>query len=108
MFEISDRIVCINDKGLDEYAFMFTSLPIKGQMYVVRGMNFGESAMKFDETPGVYLVGIFGGSDQNGEEFCFNAKRFVPLDEYRINRQKYLTAFKEQDYPEVEKELAVA
>ncbi len=105
MFEISDRIVCINVKGLDEYSFLFTELPILGQMYVVRGMDFSEEALKPDGVPGVLLVGIFGGSKENGSEYCFNAKRFVPLDEYRKNRVSYLTGFKEQEYPEEAKEL---
>lgn len=94
MFEVSDKIVCINARGLDELAFLFTELPIEGQMYVVRGMDFHPATLEPDGIPGVLLVGIFGGDwHKTGDEFCFHALRFVKLDEYRKNREHYRTLF---------------
>lgn len=94
MFEVSDKIVCINTKGLDELSFLFSELPIEGQMYVVRWMDFHPETLKPDDVPGVLLVGIFGGDwYKTGQEFSFNAKRFVKLDEYRKNREHYRTLF---------------
>lgn len=102
MFEVSDKIVCIDDRGLKDHAFLFTDLPVKGQMYVVRGMDYHPDTLKPDDIPGVLLTGIFGCDcpiTQN--EYCFNAKRFVPLDEYRKNREKYIRLFRqyEQELP---------
>lgn len=110
MFSISDKIVCINAKGLEAYINIFTELPVEGQMYVVRGMDYHPEALKPDGFPGVLLVGIFGCDWQKtGQEFCFNSKRFVPLEEYRTNRKDYINAFNVEPYPveviEVEKEL---
>lgn len=91
MFDISDKIVCINDKGLKEHSFLFTSLPKFGNVYVVRDMDYHPETMKPDGIPGVLLVGIFGGDwYKTGTEFCFAADRFVPLDEYRKNREEYI------------------
>lgn len=108
MFEQSDKIVCINARGLKEYTFLFTGLPVEGQMYVVRDMDYHPETLKPDGVPGVLLVGIFGCDwYQTGSEYCFSAKRFVPLEEYRANRKTYLTAFKEEEYPLIEYEEEV-
>jgi hypothetical protein len=100
MFEISDKIVCINSKGLKEHAFLFTGLPVEGQLYVVREMDYHPETLKPDGVPGVLLVGIFGCDwYETGSEFCFNAKRFVPLEEYRNNRKDYIKMFREHTEP---------
>lgn len=94
MFEVSDKIVCIDAKGLIDHAFLFTGLPYEGQMYVVRHMDFHPQTLLPDGIPGVLLVGIFGcDCSITGDEYCFNSKRFVPLEEYRKNREHYRTLF---------------
>lgn len=84
MFDISDKVVCINDKGLDECAHIFSSLPVEGTVYVVRDMDYSPEVMEPDGVPGVLLVGIFSiDYYDTGTEFCFSADRFIKLDDYK-------------------------
>lgn len=63
-------------------------------MYVVREMDYHPETLKPDNIPGVLLVGIFGCDWQNsGEEFSFNALRFVKLNDYREKREDYIQSF---------------
>lgn len=101
MFEVSDKIVCINDRGLKEFAFLFTDIPVYGRVYVVRGMDYSPETLEPDDIPGVLLVGIFGCDlEDTGIEHSFHAKRFVPLDEYKKIIRKNKTLKCEEPIPE--------
>lgn len=89
MFEISDKIVCINATGLNKHSELFNKLPVEGVVYVVRDMDFQPETLKPDGIPGVLLVGIFGIEwYATGTEFCFAADRFKKLEDYRLERHK--------------------
>jgi len=80
-FKVSDKVVCIEDRGLDT-----TISPIHtGTVYVVRGVHFTK---RFHGgipvgTPGVYLVGLRGPIHSNGNEISYRAARFRKLDEIK-------------------------
>jgi len=82
MFDIGQKVVCVDDKFPDWVKERFKDFPVEGKVYVVRdiipGSNYGKG-----ETCAVLLVGLTGDINKHGIENGFAVRRFVPLDEYK-------------------------
>ncbi len=90
MFDIGEKVVCIDDRFHPEIAYLFTALPVKGKTYTVRECDMGRakwtSAQKgWDSVEmKVLLVELVNGVDPSTEKGCpselgFAARRFAPL-----------------------------
>lgn len=82
MFDVGEKVVCVNDKFPDSVVKIYTKLPVEGQVYVVRDIVAGQTSnLKRDVA--ILLVGIIAHINQHGIENGFNAKRFVRLEKYK-------------------------
>ena len=43
MFEVGEKVVCIDDRFHPEIAFLYTDLPVKGRTYTVRECEMGRA-----------------------------------------------------------------
>ncbi len=82
-FAISDKVVCVDDAFDEKASSVFSSLPVKNQVYVIR-----ELAVYPDGDWGVCLVGITGKIVYNAwvgrvMEWRFAYQRFRKLDEVK-------------------------
>jgi hypothetical protein len=84
MFINGQTVVCIDDKFPPVVHRLYTALPVKDKVYVVRGMAPGISAsdLQSDELA-VYLVGLQNPCSKAPpyREMGFKAERFRPLDQ---------------------------
>ncbi len=91
MFDIGEKVVCIDDRFHPEIAFMYTDLPVKGSTYTVRECEMGRaqwvSAQKGWDSVDmkVLLVELTNPLDPSTLKGCpselgFAARRFAPLD----------------------------
>ena len=84
MFINGQRVACCDDTGLKSLvdAGLYTAIPQKDKVYVVRGMTIGIDLARREELA-VYLVGIHNPCSNTPPypERGFNANRFRPLDE---------------------------
>ncbi len=88
MFEISDKVVCIDDKFEDYVIKRASSLPQKDQIYVVRGLY----TCNITRQLAVYLVGIqCEFNPYQSSEYAFWAWRFRKLslvkEDNRLSKQ---------------------
>lgn len=83
MFITGQKVVCIDDTFAPLAKQLYTALPVKDQVYVVRGMAPGIALNCKDDELAVYLVGLHNPSSQKApfREYGFKAERFRPLDE---------------------------
>lgn len=80
MFEISDKVVCIDDKFEDYVIARTSEIPRQGQVYVVRGIYL----CRITQQLGVYLVGInCTFNPYQVCEYAFWAWRFRKLSEHK-------------------------
>jgi hypothetical protein len=92
MFEVGEKVVCVDANIHPEIAFMFTDLPQEGVVYTVRDCEPGRS--KWGTSQGgwdsvdmkVLLVELKNPIDPSTEMGCpgelgFAARRFRPLEE---------------------------
>ncbi len=90
MFDIGEKVVCVDDRFHPEIAFMFDALPVKGEVYTVRDCDMGRakwtSAQKgWDSVEmKVLLQELVNGVDPSTAKGCpselgFAARRFAPL-----------------------------
>lgn len=92
MFEIGERVVCVDDNIHPEIAFMYTALPEKGKVYTIRDCEPGRS--KWVTGQGgwdsvdmkVLLQELQNPIDPSTVKGCpgelgFAARRFRPLEE---------------------------
>ena len=68
--QVHDKVVCLTTFQNTEIARLFSSLPVRGGIYCIRGVE------ECDEGVGVDLVGINCRPDKDGDLFSFNAKYF--------------------------------
>ena len=86
MFDVGDKVVCINDVFPDWVVDLYNDLPKKDEVYVVRDIVMGQNYdLSMNVT--VLLVGILGNINQHGVENGFNPNRFVPLEEFKEERK---------------------
>ncbi len=94
MFDIGEKVVCVDDRFHPEIAWLFTALPVKGTVYTVRECDMGRAkwttAQKgWDSVEmKVLLVELVNGVDPSTEKGCpaelgFAARRFAPLTDIR-------------------------
>ena len=80
MFEIGQKVICVDDAfpaGIDAF---HSALPFEGQVYTVRDLTPGETIEK-QGAMAVLLAEIQGKINQLGIEHGFNSDRFRPLTE---------------------------
>lgn len=80
---VGSKVVCVDDDFPPEIAVIYTTLPIKDEVYIIREMKIG---VNFANEPGevcLYLVGIHNprSNVKPFPERGFNAERFRPLEE---------------------------
>ena len=99
MFEVGEKVVCIDDRFHPEIAFLYTDLPVKGRTYTVRECEMGRdkwvSAQKGWDSVDmkVLLAEITNPLDPSTLKGCpselgFAARRFAPLDSLHDLEQK--------------------
>ena len=86
MFDVGQKIVCVDDRFPKTVSDLYDALPKEGTVYVVRDVVQGQT-LKLSRTVTILLVGLVGNINGHGIENGFNAKRFVPLEEYRQKQQ---------------------
>lgn len=90
MFDIGEKVVCVDDRFHPEIAFLYTALPVKGKTYTVRDCEPGRakwvSAQKGWDSVDmkVLLVELTNPLDPSTLKGCpselgFAARRFAPL-----------------------------
>ena len=80
MFEIGEKVVCVDDAFPHGVADFHSALPFEGQTYTVRDITPGQNWDK-TETCAVHLQEITGKINQRGIEHGFSSHRFRPLEE---------------------------
>lgn len=89
MFNIGQKVVCVDDVFLDEVKKTYMSLPVKDKVYVVRGIVDGQSVnclvldYRCSPEPTVYLIGLNNPTNSKGIEHGFSCNRFRSLDELK-------------------------
>lgn len=81
-FQVSDKVVCVDDKGFPPHIIPNIShLPIEGEVYVVRAVNHDPGS---NNRPYVLLVGFTGSIEpRSGLEYGFAAYRFRKLSDVK-------------------------
>jgi len=109
MFTPNTKVVCIDDAFHPAVVHYYPSLPVKGEMYVIRDVVPGvaPSGNREMQEVCVYLVEIIGSKNKHGVERGFNAERFAPL---QTNDETKEEEFQVPDFapPVKEPELAPA
>lgn len=91
MFDIGEKVVCVDDRFHPEISFLYTALPVKGKTYTVRDCEPGRakwvSAQKGWDSVDmkVLLVELTNPLDPSTLKGCpselgFAARRFAPLE----------------------------
>lgn len=85
MFEVGQKVVCVDDRFPDGIRDIFNSLPVKGRLYTVRdvvmGVGWGGSANQ-DFQPSVYLRELKNLPNEKGTEPGFACRRFAePIED---------------------------
>lgn len=80
MFEIGEKVVCVDDAFPAGVADFHSALPYEGVTYTIRDITPGETWDK-KETCAVHLAEIQGKINQRGIEHGFSSHRFRPLEE---------------------------
>ncbi len=85
MFEISEKVVCVNDLFPPEVHILYTSLPEKGKVYVIRdilpGHNYNGGTLA--DSVAVLLVGVNNPISNHGVEGGFATHRFRRLEDVK-------------------------
>lgn len=87
-FEIGQKVVCINDSFEDWVLKLYTCLPKKDAVYVVRDVRIGATFEKGERKGAIslLLVGLVNPSVPSNSSLAergFNAERFRSLDQMR-------------------------
>lgn len=93
MFDIGQKVACINDDFSPTIRHLYQQLPVKDEIYTVRDVRIGRASVT--STAGgdneiSYLVLLEELHNPNdpymhesaGEEMGFRSDRFAPLEEY--------------------------
>lgn len=90
MFEIGEKVVCVDDKFEGWVRKLYTALPRAGATYVIRDVRLGVAHRrgKREGAASVLLVGLVNptADSKAALERGFNAERFRPLDEMKQRR----------------------
>lgn len=85
MFQISDKVVCVDDGPVDPEKVM--AMPLqhveRGIVYVVRDIRHADGP----EGYAIYLTGIQGGTWYNGDEAGWRPSRFRKLSEVQAENE---------------------
>ena len=88
MFDVGEKVVCVDGKFPDRIKKLYTDLPKENQVYVVRDIVAGQN-YNLSATIAVLLIGMTGQINQHGVENGFSSHRFRRLDEIKkINKAK--------------------
>ena len=83
MFEINQKVVCVDDRFPDGIHDIYNALPRKGSIYTVRdivpGITFGMNG-----TAALYLHELVNHPNQHGIEPGFVLSRFAELEEIAL------------------------
>ena len=92
------KVVCVHDYFPGPVRKLYTALPVKGQIYVIRGV-YSARGIAFPSQPGaadgeigLLLVGLINPPDPKnkyGQELGFKADRFRPLEEIKDKVAKH-------------------
>ena len=86
MFDVGEKVVCVDDKFPEWVQERYTDLPKLDVVYVIRDVV---PAQNYDltETCAVLLVGIMGDENKFGIENGFNPNRFRPLESIKMEKK---------------------
>ena len=88
MFEVGEKVVCVDGEFSEMVKKLYTDLPKQDQVYVVRDIVAGKQE-DMSRTVAVLIVGITGYINSHGLESGFSTHRFRRLDEIKeINKAK--------------------
>ena len=88
-FDIGQKVVCVDDQFEDWVKALYTSLPKKDAVYVVRDVRIGATFERGQRKGAIsiLLVGLVNpgvpNSTSSMAERGFNSERFRPLDEVK-------------------------
>lgn len=86
--ESNDRVVCIDDRFDPSIIPLYTALPVKDRVYVVRDVILGATPnlpkQKSEGAVRLLLVGLNNPESRPGIERGFNAERFRKLEEVQM------------------------
>jgi len=103
MFEPGQPVTCIDDKfplGIEK---LYPSLPVKGELYVIRDIVPGVG-VDGDRNKGavcVYLIEIQGSINKHGIERGFDGQRFAPLQTDDETEEEEYGDSKKESRPEL-------
>lgn len=94
--DVNSKVVCINDVFDEHIKRLYTSLPVKGVVYVVRDVRLGARTERNGKKVGdvsLLLIGLINPKAEGREnsplaERGFSASRFRPLDEMKAEAGK--------------------
>lgn len=78
-FQISDKVVCVDDKFSPQASSKISNLPVKGNVYVVRDCFLS----KVNNQPVVFIVGSIGIPHSVDGECGFWSWRFRKLSDVK-------------------------
>src|SRR5277367_5453283 len=83
-FNIGDKVVCVDDKFPPDISTLYTALPMKDSIYVVRDIRLGIN-LTLEGDMSVLLIGLVNpkADSKANLERGFRADRFRPLEELR-------------------------
>lgn len=82
MFNVGDKVVCVDDVFDAETASYFLPLPKRGHVYCIRGV----SSDVIRGSPVVWIVGIIGRLYIGGREHPLRATRFRKIDPQSLSQ----------------------
>ena len=91
MFLPGQKVACVNDKFPEWVKQYFPKLPVKDNIYTIRDIVPGTTNGKMEGELAVYLEEIQGTINDFGIERGFNAERFAPLQEYKVEELEKIT-----------------
>jgi len=85
MFAIGQKVVCIDDKFIDEIKKLYLMLPVEGVTYVIRDLAIGQHQPGGQGDICVLLIGLVNpkANSKAALERGFSETRFRPLEELR-------------------------
>jgi len=89
MFEIGQKVVCVDGKFPDSVLQIYLQLPIEDKVYVGRDVRPGvnEDVLLMDmhvkHEPSLLLIGLYNPCNNRGIEAGFSATRFRSLEELK-------------------------
>jgi hypothetical protein len=99
---VGQKVVCINDVFPNWVYSLYTALPKKDNIYIIREVGFGRGVLRQGHADTgeikLLLAGLVNPIDpthKHGDELGFNAERFRPLEQQ--HNQNHITADKPEE-----------